>query len=174
VSGGTAGGEVTVTGTRLDARTCQPKPPPPPASRGGSTGPGSCLVGRWVSTGVTGTDNPTGGAGVVLTITDAGDGAFAYTTNYDAMQPVTNPAGRVTYRSSGTEKGTLTPAGSVLNREVDDSGVTVTVTAAGQTKVIPGTGTHAAPAVTYRCSGATFQITEARDGGQVVDTYRRA
>ena len=130
---------------------------------------------RWVSDSVTGTDNPTGGEGVVLTITDAGGGSFDYTADYAAMQPVTNPAGLVVYKSSGVEKGTLTPSGNVLNRTIDDSGVTVTVQIEGQgTRVYPGTsGTHQGPAATYTCTGTTLQFTTTRGGGDVVDNYTR-
>jgi hypothetical protein len=177
VTGGTAGGVVTVTGTQLDPHTCQqkPTPAPPPAQTGGGTRSGSCLVGRWVSGSVTGTDIPTGGEGVVLTITDVGGGSFDYTADYAAMQPVTNPTGHVVYKSSGVEKGTLTPSGNVLNRTIDDSGVTVTVQIEGLgTRVYPGTsGRHPGPAAAYTCTGTTLHVTTTHGEGDVVDNYTR-
>ena len=161
-----------VTHHQCDPSGC----PSPTSSPPTSPSPSSCLVGRWISGDVSGTGVIGGGSGVVLTITNGVGGTFKYTADYSGMKPVTEDDGQTTYQASGVETGTLTPAGDMLNRQVDDSGLTTTITRSdGTTSVFHGTaGLHSTPPVTFSCTSATLQFTYVGGGGEVVDNYARS
>jgi hypothetical protein len=109
---------------------------------------------------------------VLLTIADAGGGAFAYVADYTGMQPVSQTDGSG-HLARGVERGTLTPAGGQLDREADDGGLTTIVTdAGGGSHTLTGTsGLHPTPPVTYTCTGATLRFVYV--GSQEADNYRR-
>jgi hypothetical protein len=64
--------------------TPTPSPSTPPATSAAAGSVASCMVGTWQSTAVQGGFGVTGGAGVRMTITAAGD----TTTDFTSMQPI--------------------------------------------------------------------------------------